>query len=193
MDTRLKHRLAGATIIVALVVIFLPMLLEGPVEDRRIDMPMEVPESPAPRAEVEPPEAGFAQQPDPGAEEELVPEPEPESGTSTGEPEEAGDVPSTEPGSAAPVPDPVEGVDGGDNYAVQVGGFRESANAVALRDRLREAGLEVYVEAADAEAGTVHRVRVGPVPSREAAEALAGRLADEHDLSVLVVGVQGGG
>ncbi|MDZ7809699.1 MAG: SPOR domain-containing protein [Arhodomonas sp.] len=39
----------------------------------------------------------------------------------------------------------------------------------------------------------MHRVRVGPVPSREAAEALAGRLADERDLSVLVVALQGDG
>ena len=49
MDTRLKQRLIGAIVLVALAVIFLPMLVKGPAPDSggAQDVPLRVPSPPA--------------------------------------------------------------------------------------------------------------------------------------------------
>lgn len=46
MEQQYKQRIIGAVVIVALAVIFLPMLLRGPVERSSLDMPMEIPPRP---------------------------------------------------------------------------------------------------------------------------------------------------
>ena len=47
MDTALKQRLIGAVVLVALAVIFLPMLIKGPAPDSGVsDVPLAVPASP---------------------------------------------------------------------------------------------------------------------------------------------------
>lgn len=47
MDSRLKQRLVGAAVLVALAVIFLPMLVKGPAPDSGVsDLPLEVPAQP---------------------------------------------------------------------------------------------------------------------------------------------------
>ena len=47
MDTALKQRLIGAVVLVALAVIFLPMLIKGPAPDSGVsDVPLAVPTSP---------------------------------------------------------------------------------------------------------------------------------------------------
>ena len=48
MDTALKQRLIGAVVLVALAVIFLPMLIKGPAPDSGVsDVPLAVPAAPA--------------------------------------------------------------------------------------------------------------------------------------------------
>ncbi len=49
---------------------------------------------------------------------------------------------------------------------MQVGAFSNAASAVELRDKLRKQGWPVYTE----KAGKAVRVRVGPYPTREAAD-----------------------
>lgn len=211
MDTRLKHRLAGATIIVALVVIFLPMLLEGPVKERRIDVPMDVPPAGEDAPDAGLPEQGFADKPDPGADQEAVPVPEMPavsaddgagagvgdtdtgtagSGGARSQPTTSGlaadDTPSRAEHGADEAPvDAAAAAEGG--WAVQVGGFSERANAVAVRERLRGKGYEVYVTEAAADGDVIFRVRVGPVASRERADSLARELSAKEGLPVLVV------
>ncbi len=204
VDTRLKHRLAGATIIVALVVIFLPMLLEGPVKERRIDVPMDVPPAGEEAPDAGLPDKGVAEAPDPGADQEAVPEPEMPANdgagageTDTGATGSAETQPSASataadqtPSSPEPAADgaPAESAapqEGG--WAVQVGGFSERANAVAVRDRLRSKGYDVYVAEAEADGNAIFRVRVGPVASRERADSLAKELSGKEGLPVLVV------
>ena len=47
MDTRLKQRLIGAAVLIALAVIFLPMLVQGPAPDSGVsDVPLDVPGEP---------------------------------------------------------------------------------------------------------------------------------------------------
>src|SRR5690606_41879083 len=48
MDPALKQRLVGAGVLVALAVIFLPMLVQGPAPDSGVaDVSLEVPDAPA--------------------------------------------------------------------------------------------------------------------------------------------------
>ena len=46
MDIALKQRLVGATILIALAVIFLPLLLDGDNHDGQSTQPIEIPERP---------------------------------------------------------------------------------------------------------------------------------------------------
>ena len=59
------------------------------------------------------------------------------------------------------------------SFVVQIGAFRDANTAVTQRDRLKIAGFSAYTE----KIGEATRVRVGPFPSREAAEAAQSRLA----------------
>jgi len=48
MDPGMKQRLIGAAVLVALAVIFLPMLVQGPAPDSGIsDVPLSMPDAPA--------------------------------------------------------------------------------------------------------------------------------------------------
>lgn len=57
-------------------------------------------------------------------------------------------------------------------FAVQLGSFKDAANAATLRGKAAGEGINAYVEPA----GDKTRVRAGPFPSRDAAEAAAARL-----------------
>ena len=48
MDSGLKQRLIGAAVLIALAVIFLPMLVQGPAPDSGVsDLSMQVPDAPS--------------------------------------------------------------------------------------------------------------------------------------------------
>jgi cell division septation protein DedD len=57
-------------------------------------------------------------------------------------------------------------------FAVQLSAPSVEADALALRDRARNAGFSSFVQRIDTEAGVRYRVRVGPVADRTAAETL---------------------
>lgn len=57
-------------------------------------------------------------------------------------------------------------------FAVQLGAFRDRAAAEALVARLRGGNFDAFVMSGDG----WHRVRVGPLPERDAAVALAERI-----------------
>lgn len=60
----------------------------------------------------------------------------------------------------------------GDAFVLQIGAFSDAAKAARLADELRARGFQAYTE----RAGSVTRVRVGPVNGRVAADTLAARL-----------------
>jgi len=62
------------------------------------------------------------------------------------------------------------------SWAVQVGSFSSGDNAKRLRSKLNAAGYATFQVQLVANDKTMHRVRVGPVKDRPAAEALAARL-----------------
>jgi DedD protein len=92
------------------------------------------------------------------------------------------------PPTASPPPPKVDRVaarPSADRFAVQVGAFSDSASAERLASDLESQGFPTYVTAS-AGAGR-WRVRVGPVPSRKEADALAGRLEDEKGLPTWIL------
>ena len=198
MDQMLKQRLIGAIVIIALAVIFIPMILEGPDDElspRTQDMP------PPPtidyQTEVELAVPEEASEPaeslaDTTTEQEVSAIPE----SPTSQPEaviketEASAKP-VEPAVAKPASPAISSrattsiTQGG--WILQVGSFSQQANALSLRDRLKKSGYQASVKDVKAAGGTIHRVLVGPVTDRPAAEKLRNKLASEQKLTAMVL------
>lgn len=73
------------------------------------------------------------------------------------------------------------------SWVVQVGSFRSKANALALRDRLRDHGFASYTEEVSMRKGKHFRVRVGPELVRKSAISLKQRLAQEVEVDGIVL------
>lgn len=195
MDEQVKARLIGATVLVAVIVILVPAVLSGPKRDatgpaaadgRRatrtytIDLGGAVasgarleqapqaapPVREAPRLPtVEPP--GVAAEPVADLPEEALAAPPPTAKSTTPPAEPA---PQTVPRTVAATP-AAKGT-----WSVQVGAFGSADSARRLVADLRQDGLPAYVAPLSRNGKTLHRVRVGPEPTRAAAEAVAARL-----------------
>lgn len=211
MKQSLKQRLIGAVVLVALAVIFLPMLLTGPVERGQVSVPVEIPPRPQvqPSSQLPQPDDETASRPPPSSITEAptpVDEAGPEADSGGDAEAEASEPPAdaAEPAlSTAQAEDAEQSAEGSETpeagaeepegvpeqggFAVQVGGFRNRSNALGLRDRLRDRGYTVYVDQTEWKGGPLYRVRVGPVISESEAESLKSRLAREQDLSGIVV------
>ncbi|HEX7027155.1 MAG TPA: SPOR domain-containing protein [Gammaproteobacteria bacterium] len=177
VEAPLKQRLVGATVLVALGVIFIPMLLEGSKEDARLTVSMEIPPQPSQKFEdrLETPPKAAETQPLQPLDQATAPvkrqvSPEVQSSAASSEA-----TSKTEKAvSRETTKDSPGGVSG--QWIVQAGSFSREANATVLRDQLKAKGFKAFVENAGTSAGTVYRVRIGPVEEREAAEALVKRL-----------------
>lgn len=71
-------------------------------------------------------------------------------------------------------------------FAVQLGAFSNAAEAERLQDRARSAGFSAFVEPVRTENGTLHRVRIGPVADRAAADSLRSQAAGKLGVSGIV-------
>ena len=80
----------------------------------------------------------------------------------------------------------------GERWAVQLGSFQKSGNAIALRKRLIDEGYEAFVKSGSSEQGEVFRVLVGPSADREHAKNSAAKLLMELNLEGFVVPYPGG-
>jgi rare lipoprotein A len=72
-------------------------------------------------------------------------------------------------------------------FTVQVGAFRERANAERLRDRLSVAYTPIFIQPYDSPDGTFYRVRVGKVSGEEAAREFGDRLREKEGFTPMVV------
>lgn len=167
MDTPTKQRLVGAAVLIALAVIFLPMLVKGPAPDSGVsDVPMEAPA-----------------QPDSDMETRDLPLVAPAAGEggALGPAPVAGDqlptVDTANPASSAMQPASVAGGD----YAVHFGSYATSADAATIVRQLRESQLPGYSEATKLNGRDAWRVRIGPYASRADAEAARLRAAHVRD------------
>jgi DedD protein len=213
VDIQLKQRLVGAVVLVALAVIFIPMILPGEGDLSGIGG-SNIPSEPDFRF----PPAPVAPKAPPVAEAPLVPLGDEQGDEQTDEadaPSTSADKPEQMAGKAAveikpeakprakpkpkPKPKPKtvtqpvakavpEKARPGqvNGWVVQVGSFADRKNARALRDKLRKQGHASFVESVKGASGRVYRVRVGPELTRAAADKLNQRLAKEAGLKGLV-------
>lgn len=155
VDTSLKQRLIGAIVLVALAVIFLPMLVTGPARNSSADsVSIDVPDAPA-NAQFETRELPLA-----------VP-----AGGATGLQGAASPVQETTT-TAAPAATDGEGPGAAaGNYAVTFGAYASQADADAVISYLKGAQLPGFAEPATLNGRQAWRVRVGPFADRAQAEA----------------------
>ncbi len=216
MEISLKQRLVGATVLIALGVIFIPMLLDGAGRREKITMDMVIPPEPEftfqqqlPPVPTEP--AIISQSPTSdvvksGSEASTEAEPssvEVAKPAATTTPMPAGTDSKPKPQRAvaknlpekqveAPKPAPKAKIEAAPKpalnaWVVQVGSFGQHQNAVALRDKLRAVGYAAFEEKAGAPDAPVFRVKVGPELKRERAEKLQAKLFKEEKLDGIVV------
>lgn len=172
MDKALKQRLVGASVLIALAVVVLPMLLSGQSDNQQETRRIEVPPRPS--------ELSFETRRFPVGDQanelpsvvEKAPEAKaPEVREIEKPPAEAvveqaeGDIQSMQsaidqPPNTRSVIEEIQINPG--RYLVQVASFSTVANADRLASRLRVDGLDVMMDTIDAAVGTLHRVRVGP-------------------------------
>ena len=71
-------------------------------------------------------------------------------------------------------------------FTVQVGAFRERANAERLRDRLNASYSPIFIQQYDSPDGVFYRVRVGRISGEDAAHQFGGQLHDREGFTPLV-------
>ena len=196
MESGLKQRLVGAAVLVALAVIFLPMLVQGPAPDSGVsNVPLTMP--PAPRGDTETrdlPLVTPGDAPKGGAVglAPTVPADTPASlSTTTTTPSAPAAVPastttttaatatvaSAQPAPASPLPAPAAGGD----YAVTFGAYATQAAADTVIASLRSASLTAYREPTTSGGKPAWRVRIGPFATRAEAESARLRAAHVRD------------
>ncbi|WP_312237711.1 SPOR domain-containing protein [Stenotrophomonas sp.] len=156
MDTPLKQRLIGAIVLVALAVIFLPMLVKGPAPDSGVaSVPISAPAAPS----------------DGQFETRELPLVAP-TGGATG----LLGASSTQPlqdnaAAAAPAATDTSPAVAAGNFAVSFGAYGSQADADAVIAYLKKSQLPGFSEAATINGRQAWRVRVGPYADRAQAEA----------------------
>ena len=179
MKQATKQRITGTVVLLALALIFLPIIFDGqgsyqaPIASRIPAVPA-VPILPEPEqirpliiAELEQAEVATAQaddieQDDTGVE------------VTTSEPDFVREVPQLD----------ASGLPRG--WSVRLGTFSEADNATGLMERLQAAGYKAYTRSISGEQGEFTGVFVGPWLERARVEDYRRRLQDEFQLSGMV-------
>ena len=157
LDNGLKQRIVGALVLLALAVIFLPMILTGENEPRYVHV-----DPPAPPVVSAPPviveEQAFAP-----AEEWVI-----------------------EPAPSVSVEPPVSRLDAQNlpvSWSIQVASLSSYENAQSLQNSLRNQGYSAYIR----QAKGMHRVFVGPFIERKEADRVRHGLNQHQRLNGFVV------
>jgi len=206
MEPALKQRLVGAVVLVALAVIFLPMLIKGPAPESGVgDVSLDLP--PGPEGDFETRELPLVTPgatPGGGVVGMDVPGATPDDGSlptvDAGRPaardapdapivnEDAADLADTPAATPAPAADPPAPRSGmfppptaGGDWAVSFGTYSTGAAADRIVGDLRASQLPGFRERATVDGRTVYRVRIGPYASRADAEAARLRAAHVRD------------
>lgn len=166
MDTALKQRLIGAVVLVALAVIFLPMLIKGPAPDSGVsDVPLAVPAAP---------DGGFETRELPL----VVPGNAPNGGAvgldnTASAPAPVAQATASEavPLEGAPAATMLPATTAAGNLAVNFGAYATAADADVVIARLKQSKLPAYREPTVINGKQAFRVRIGPYADRADAEA----------------------
>ncbi len=194
MNQQLKQRLVGATVLIVLGIIFLPMILDKPVslepepEVTNIELPYSrVKEKPEQTQTI--PEEVIARY--------EQPEEKPQASAPAIQ-EKPAQIPAivSQEKEKAPVPDikpeirsekPAEKMQGSTQWAVQMGSFSSKENADRLVKRLKAQKFLAYFEDVDSNGKVVYRVRVGPFDSKLKTEKMKLKLDQKEKLKTLIV------
>ena len=206
----MKQRMVGALVLVALAVIFLPMLFTR--EDEMRQVRVEAPQAPAmpslPEVQVEPvavPEpqvlAEEPQQPPVVVDESTAPAstpsqpitPSPQTQAQAAKPPapkvEATPAATPAPGVAAAKPAAPSKIDVNGlpvSWSIQLASLSNRAGAESLQQTLRSQGYNAYIRSA----GGMNRVYVGPLIERAEAERVRDAINRKHSLKGFVVRFQ---
>lgn len=86
------------------------------------------------------------------------------------------------PAVVAAAPSGANGVinpnDDGSRYLIQAGAFKQPEDAETMRAKLAMLGFEAKISQRETDAGTIHRVRIGPVPDLEMTNRARAKLAE---------------
>ncbi len=183
MDTGLKQRLIGAAVLVALAVIFLPMLVKGPAPDSGVsDVKIDMPDSPDGAVETrELPLVMPGEVPKGGAvgmdttpvdrPSAATAPPATTTATTTADPAVTVTDPaaSADPAAAAPA---LPATAAGGDYAVHFGAYASQKGADTVVALAKKAQLPAYSEATTVNGKPAFRVRIGPYATRAEAESV---------------------
>jgi len=214
LDKAYKQRMVGALVLVALAVIFLPMLFSRQDEQRQVTVEAPAaPQAPSmPQVQVEPvvvPEPQtLAQEPVP-SDEEIAQQEEPSMPIAPTAP--VTPAPAAKPAAPAPVPamaakpstppaQPITAAPGKPDttqsrvdanglsvsWSVQLASLSNRASAESLQKSLRSQGYNAYIRTADGK----NRVFVGPLIERAEADRLRDLLSRQQNLKGFVVRFQ---
>ncbi|MBN1379646.1 MAG: SPOR domain-containing protein [Gammaproteobacteria bacterium] len=195
MNSVLKQRLIGAFVLVALGVIFVPMLLERGSEDSRLSVRMEIPKKPdissqdslnnppkiKPIEPLQPIEQAIA------AAKQEKSESKPAVKPAIAEVKPDPPVSQSKPAAASTEKASPTTTKASDKWIVQVGSFSREENAQVLRDKLKSSGFAAYQESAKSDVGPVYRVRIGPLKNRAEAEKLVSKLLKQGGYRAMVL------
>lgn len=191
---RARRRLVGAIALVAIVVIFVPIILDNEPQPVSQDISINLPPPPidaddaaASSANSEPPsDSGAASEPE---RLRFRPVEQPPTGRAIDEspvPSQPATVqqPTQSAASESPAPDQPAtssatespAAPAGQRFVVQLGAFSNSQNASQLASKVRDNRFDAYTEVVTTSGGKRTRVRVGPYPTRAAAEQARDRL-----------------
>jgi len=187
LDKGLKQRMVGALVLLALAVIFLPMLLSREDESQRVQVD-------APAMPVAPEMPNIELQPVAVPEPQLLPD-EPVEADAVQPLESietaAVETPAVAPVPAAPVAPPAtpSKLDANSlpiSWSVQLASLSSGDGAQKLQKTLRTQGYNAYIRSVDG----MNRVFVGPLIERAEADRLRDQLNRQHKLNGFVVRFQ---
>lgn len=185
LKKRARRRLVGAVALVLLIVVFLPMILDSEPKPLNQDIAITIPPIPKPESNQQNPAPAISSTPAPPSPPRVAGMPAPAPAV---QPDPAPDLPNNAPArpEAKPEPKPVQKYEikpapashaaGEESFVVQLGAFSNAANAKALQKKLQDNKFKAYTELVKNAGGDRTRVRVGPYPTREAAEKARDRL-----------------
>jgi DedD protein len=199
MEKQLKQRLIGATVLVGLGVIFIPMLLDSSeVPKSRMEIPARSDDGFTSRVipmEKQPIDTQGIKQEGPLQQEARL-EPKSDSVVSAermkeeaaeavSPPQESPKLSSDPPPPLLP-PAPASEQAGASGWAIQLASFSSEGKAAALKTRLQQHGYSVFVEKTRVKQDKLYRVRIGPVPQAQA-KALQVKLEKDINLKGIVI------
>jgi DedD protein len=168
MNRGFKQRLVGIVVLIALVMVFLPMLLDLDPQ-RQVDRTSQIPPAP----DIAPARIAEPERPD-----NIEPPVPPEESFQPTDPKDAAG--QEEPDVKASPRLTGEGIPAA--WVLQVGSFKEQDGARDLEDRLLDAGYKAFIRSARPGGDRVYRVYVGPKIDRQ--RALDEKRAIDRDFDV---------